>query len=84
MQSRPVQIRFFSVLRERAGTGNAEIAIETACSSGDIEQRVIALFPAIEPYAPSWRIAVNRQYVDRNAQVNPGDEVAFITPVSGG
>ena len=34
--------------------------------------------------APSLMVSVNQAYVNRNVQLQEGDEVAFIPPVSGG
>lgn len=34
--------------------------------------------------APSLMISINQEYVERDAELQDGDEVAFIPPVSGG
>ena len=34
--------------------------------------------------APSLMISINQAYVERDAELKDGDEVAFIPPVSGG
>ena len=34
--------------------------------------------------APSLMVSVNQAYVERDAELQDGDEVAFIPPVSGG
>lgn len=34
--------------------------------------------------APSLMVSVNQAYVERDAELQDGDEIAFIPPVSGG
>lgn len=79
-----VTIRFFSVLRERTGRGSMQLPIPTSCTTDDVERMVIAAYPSVEPYASTWRVALNQTYVAGARPVSPGDELAFITPVSGG
>ena len=72
-----VTVRLFAGLRERAGTGRIEVdGVERA---GDVWPR---LDLGDEPAGLLY--AVNRQYVERTAVLNDGDEVALIPPVSGG
>ena len=79
-----ITVRFFAALRERTGCGSVEMQIEEAATAADVARMVVAAYPSLAPYANSWRLALNRTYVDPTAQVKPGDEVALITPVSGG
>lgn len=39
-------------------------------------------YPGFTDY--SWQVAVNEEYVLETEEINPGDIVAFIPPVSGG
>jgi molybdopterin synthase catalytic subunit/molybdopterin converting factor small subunit len=71
-----VKVRLFAGLRERAGWSHREI--EAA--------RVADVWPALglgeEPTGLLY--AVNREYADRERELDDGDEVALIPPVSGG
>jgi len=72
-------VKLFAALREQRGA--REVELELADGS-----RVDAVWPALglgdEPAGLVY--AVNRSYVDRDAPLAEGDEVALIPPVSGG
>jgi molybdopterin synthase catalytic subunit len=72
-------VKLFAALREQRGA--REVEVELADGS-----RVDAVWAALglgdEPVGLVY--AVNRSYVDRNAPLAEGDEVALIPPVSGG
>ena len=79
-----VNVRFFAALREIAG---GRIGIDL----NDAEPRVIdawracvARHPALEPHTEYVRAARNAEYVTWQAELDEGDEVAFLPPVAGG
>jgi MoaE-MoaD fusion protein len=74
-----VRVRLFAALRERAGEGTLELEVAEGLTVGDVWP-LLAL--GDEPRGLLY--ARNRVYVDRSQVLNPGDEVAFIPPVSGG
>ena len=71
-----VVVRLFAGLRERAGWSSREVEAAT----------VADVWPALglgdEPEGLLY--AVNREYADRGRELQEGDEVALIPPVSGG
>ena len=72
-----VTVRLFAGLRERAGHARVEL---------DGVSRVEDVWPklALGDEPPGLLYAVNRAYVDRTQELQDGDEVAVIPPVSGG
>ena len=74
-----VRIRLFAGIRERAGTGSLELELADGATVAEV-------WPALdlgdEPAGLLY--AVNKRYVEREAALAPGDEVAVIPPVSGG
>ena len=80
-----ITVLLFATLRERAG--RAELTLDLPAAGMDAGacweaccQRVAALRPLRE----GLRVARNREYVDWDAVIAAGDEVAFLPPVSGG
>ena len=74
-----VTVRLFAALRERAGAGKRELELPPGATAGDV---FAALGIGAEPAGLSY--AVNREYAERTLELHDGDEVALITPVSGG
>ncbi len=74
-----VRVRLFAALRERAGSAGVDVELPDGSVVGDV-------WPALglgdEP--GGLLFAVNRTYAQRTTELNAGDEVAVIPPVSGG
>jgi molybdopterin synthase catalytic subunit len=80
-----VSVRLFAILRERAGASSIDIELPARATVEDalcvLRRRgeladVLARIPV--------RMAVNREYVESGDVLHAGDELALITPVSGG
>ena len=83
-----VKVLFFANLRERLGTGAEMVEIPDSASTvaglrlhlmrrGGAWQDALADMKVV-------RVAVNHDMAAANAPLNPGDEVAFFPPVTGG
>jgi molybdopterin synthase catalytic subunit len=71
----------FARLRELAGTDAAEASGATVREAWE---SLRARFPGLPADPGAIRAARNQDFVDWDAALAPGDEVAFIPPVSGG
>jgi MoaE-MoaD fusion protein len=81
-----LQVRLFAVLRERAGRDSLEIELDEGAT---VAEALRALAAESEPLGEALAampmvMAVNRDYVDGEATLSAGDELALIPPVSGG
>jgi sulfur-carrier protein len=75
-----VKVLFFGVLSEVTGTG---IKIyEDVKSAEHLKQRVADEFPEIVHY--KFRISLNDSFINEDAMLKDGDEIAFIPPFAGG
>ena len=75
-----VKILYFASLREIVGV--AETSVEM---TGKIS--AVSLWQAANPdiaLPESSLVAINQSYASLESDVNPGDEVAFFPPVTGG
>jgi molybdopterin converting factor subunit 1 len=81
-----VQLRVlvFSVLREKLGADAFDITLSAPATGHDLLDHLAAQDASIEAYRSSIRLAVNESYVPTDTPLQDGDEVALITPVSGG
>jgi molybdopterin synthase catalytic subunit/molybdopterin converting factor small subunit len=74
-----VTVRLFAGLREQAGTGRRDLELASGARVADVWG---ALALGEEPGGLAY--AVNRAYTTPDAELEDGDEVALIPPVSGG
>jgi len=75
-----VEVRFLASLRERIGRADARVE----CPEDARVRDVWSLATDGQPQPPNLLAAVNMEYVDLDAPVREGDEVAFFPPVTGG
>lgn len=79
------KILFFSLLKEHIGTSQLDALFTEATLTGNqLLDKLEALYPIIEEHRASIQLAVNQEYVHQDVLLKNGDEVALITPVSGG
>jgi molybdopterin converting factor subunit 1 len=77
-----VHVRLFASYREAAGTNHLDVSVAPGAS-------VSSVLEFLEPRLPALKqarglVAVNHSYVQPDAILRDGDEVALIPPVSGG
>jgi molybdopterin converting factor subunit 1 len=78
-----IRVKFFAILRERAGT--AEVTKELAAGTvSDLWKSLQKDYPKLDVPGIRLLYAVNQSYVTPDHQLADGDEVVFIPPVSGG
>ena len=79
-----VRARLFARLRELAGTDAESVELPTGSNVSDVYDAVRRLHAGLDADRNAVRAALNQEFVDWDASVADGDEVAFIPPVSGG
>ena len=79
-----ITVLLFSVLRDRVGEGVLHIEVDTPTTGTAVLDQLEREFPVVASFRGVLRLAVNRTYVHEGEMVAAGDEVALITPVSGG
>ena len=79
-----VRVKFFAILRERAGT--AEVVKEVADGStvADLWRELQKDYAKLDVPGIRMLYAVNQNYVGVDQALKDQDEVVFIPPVSGG
>jgi molybdopterin synthase catalytic subunit len=80
-----VNVRLFATLRERAGTSSLDIELPERATVHDALEVLRARRELADALARlPVRLAVNREYAEPATTLRADDELALITPVSGG
>lgn len=79
-----VKLRFFSNLKILLKKGEEEIQLKSPRTAREIFEGLFADRELAASLLRSTRCAINFEYVSEETMVQPGDELAFIPPVSGG
>jgi len=79
-----VRVKFFAILRERAGTAEVIQELSEGATVADLWRGLQKDFPKLDVPGIRLLFAVNQNYVGSNDPLRDGDEVVFIPPVSGG
>lgn len=86
MQSDRISLRllFFSILAEVIGCREMAIMLPKGSSGEQLLDQLSNQYPVLALHRSTIRLAVNQEYVSASTILLEGDEIAFITPVSGG
>ena len=83
MPFRPINVRFFAILREQAGVTTLttdSAAPDAATLYAELQKR----FPGLSFPASLLKVSVNERYAELTTPLAAGDRVVFIPPVAGG
>ena len=78
-----MSVRLFASYREAAGVGHVSLELPEGATARDAIRAVLTQHPLVAE-GRQLVIARNREYVDVEAALADGDELALIPPVSGG
>lgn len=78
------RLLFFAGLRQRLKRTEQDVVVAAGTTAQDIFFGLFTDRREAEMLFASVRCAVNCEYVPAHTIVRPGDEVAYIPPVSGG
>jgi molybdopterin converting factor subunit 1 len=79
-----VTVKLFARLRDLAGAAELSRDVPAPATVQTVWESLVAEMPSLREYERTMSVAVNAEYARMAAQVNDGDEVAFLPPVSGG
>ena len=79
-----INVLLIASLKDIAGKGQLEFEVADNCSVEDLSKKLYELYPKVESFDSSVRIALNQEFVEGDIELKDGDEVAYLPPVSGG
>jgi molybdopterin converting factor subunit 1 len=79
-----VRVLFFGQLKDIAGVSQEDAELSEDARVEDLYERDARRLPRLSEFRPSVAASVNQEYAEWRASLAPGDEVAFLPPVSGG
>ena len=79
-----VKVKFFAMLRERAGLADAIKEIEEGSTVSELWETLQQDYPKLAVPGIRLLYAVNQEYVTPDRVLEESDEIVFVPPVSGG
>jgi molybdopterin converting factor subunit 1 len=79
-----VRVKFFAILRERAGTSEVAKDVAEGSTVADLWRQLQKDYPKLDVPGIRLLYAVNQDYVGVDHKLKDQDEVVFVPPVSGG
>ena len=79
-----VRVLFFGRLKDIVGKSEEDADLSEGARVEDLFERYGRNFPEIAQLRGSIAASVNQEFAEWRARLSPGDEVAFLPPVSGG
>ncbi|MGD0907340.1 MAG: MoaD family protein [Candidatus Acidiferrales bacterium] len=79
-----VRVLFFGRLKDIVGKAEEDAELSDGARVEDLFARYGRSFPELAQFRPSVAVSVNQEFAEWRAPLAPGDEVAFLPPVSGG
>lgn len=79
-----VRVLLFAGLRQRAGTDQLNIHVDSGATIATVRAAVATAHPDLAPSLSICRVAVDCEFGDDDTPVPDGAELALIPPVSGG
>ena len=79
-----INVKFFSHLKEKAGTSSTTVDVAPNATIADLKKQVIQQYPTLETHLRNILILIDDKIaVDEDAIPN-GCTVSFMTPIGGG
>lgn len=79
-----IKVKFFAILRERAGASEIVKELADGSTVGDLWRALQKEYVKLDVPGIRLLYAVNQNYVGSDHRLSDHDEVVFIPPVSGG
>lgn len=79
-----VTVKLFAIYQETYGTEVLRWQFPVGARVGDVLTRMVASYPDLAAWRKVTRFGINLEFVEEDMELQDGDEVVLIPPVSGG
>ena len=79
-----IHVQFYAQLLDLVGTRELDIDLREGATVHDLLAEIYVQQPTLRPHDKSILIGAGVEFVDRNYQLKPGEEIAIMPPVQGG
>jgi MoaD family protein len=79
-----LHVRFYSQLRDLAGRSAFDVDLAEGTVVSDLLEQIYTETPALRSHDKSILIGAGVEFVDRNYELKPGEEISIMPPVQGG
>jgi len=79
-----IRVQFYSQLRDLAGCQTLDVDLDQGATVADLLEQLYQQLPALRGHDKSILVGAGVEFVERDYEIKPGDEIAVMPPVQGG
>ena len=79
-----IHVQFYAQLRDLVGMREVDLDVAEGATVRDLLEKIYAQQPALHSHDKSILIGAGVEFVDRNYELKPNEEIAIMPPVQGG
>jgi molybdopterin synthase catalytic subunit len=79
-----IHVQFYAQLRDLVGMRELDVDVPNGSTVHDLLEKIYAKQPALRVHDKSILIGAGVEFVDRNYELKPDEEIAIMPPVQGG
>jgi MoaD family protein len=79
-----IHVQFYAQLRDLVGMRELNLDVREGATVRDLLEEIYAQQPALRSHDKSILIGADVEFVDRNYELKPNEEIAIMPPVQGG
>jgi molybdopterin converting factor small subunit len=79
-----IHVQFYAQLRDLVGMRELHLDVAEGATVCDLLEEIYAQQPALRSHDKSILIGAGVEFVDRNYELKPNEEIAIMPPVQGG
>ncbi len=79
-----IKVLVFAHIKELIGSGSIDVELNEGATGNDLLQKMETSFPQIKEHRKYLKLSMNGEYINSDATIIQGAEIAIFPPVSGG